>query len=148
MLCAECGHNLERVADGAPCTECGVVTPPDMRLPQPLPSRVRLLVMFGWPLVLAWALGAVGIFSIAGSGSPLIGLLAITAFVIVGPLNSALRTRALMKRLPRRICSAPLLFMIPRVVAVPILVGLATIIIFSALTLGACLGVMVLGGAR
>jgi len=146
MHCAECGHNLERVAEGAPCTECGVVTPLDVRMPQPLPGRMHFLVMFGWPLVLAWALGVVGIISLSRQGSPLVGVIAVASFVIVGPLNSALRTHALMKRLPRRIYSAPLLFMIPRLVAVPILVGLATIIIFSALTLGACLGVVVLGG--
>ena len=138
MRCAECGHNLDRVADGAPCTECGVVTPVNLRLPQPLPSRLRLSWLFGWPLILTWLIGLVAIWAskifTSDSGA-----------LIVGPANSAWRTHRLMQILPRRARSAPLLFMVPRSIAIPVLVGVATVIVFNALTFGACMTVLVFG---
>ena len=147
MRCAECGHNLDRVADGAPCTECGVVTPVNLRLPQPLPSRLRLSWLFGWPLILTWLIGLVAIWAskifTSDSGALIVGVL--VCLFIVGPANSAWRTHRLMQILPRRARSAPVLFMVPRSIAIPVLVGVATVIVFNALTFGACMTVLVFG---
>ncbi len=147
MRCTECGHNLDRVADGAPCTECGVVTPSNLRLPQPLPSRRRLSWLFGWPLILTWLIGLVAIWASktfdSDSGALIVGVL--VCLFIVGPANSAWCTHTLMQTLPRRARSTPLLLMVPCSIAIPVLVGVATVIVFTALTFGACMTVLVFG---
>ena len=66
--------------------------------------------------------------------------------LIGGPINSAIQTRTMMRRLPRRVREAPLLVLIPRAVMVPVLVGVATIPVNFAIGFGACAGSMVLGG--
>ena len=147
MRCAECGHNLDRVAEGAPCTECGVVTPVQLRMLQPLPGRVRLLWLFGWPLLMAWSLGLVALWMADRPEPNFIALvvLIVVSIMVVGPINSARQTFVLMKRLPRRIRSAPLLIVVPRSVTIPVLVGVATVIIFNVLTFGACITVFAFG---
>ena len=147
MRCAECGHNLDRVAEGAPCTECGEVTPVQLRLLQPLPGRVRLLWQFGWPLLMAWSLGLLALFvaNRLDQVAMVLVVLTVVSIVAVGPVNSAWRTFVLMKRLPRRIRSAPFLIVIPRSITIPILVGVATILIFNVLTFGACITVFAFG---
>jgi hypothetical protein len=48
MRCEECGHNISGLADDAPCTECGVVTPVARREAPPLNMR-RVVLGFAWP---------------------------------------------------------------------------------------------------
>jgi hypothetical protein len=50
-----------------------------------------------------------------------------------------------MKRLPRRLRSAPFLIVVPRSITIPVLVGVATVIIFNVLTFGACITVFAFG---
>ena len=147
MHCAECGHNLDRVAEGAPCTECGVVTPLQLRMLQPLPGRVRLLWLFGWPLLMAWSLGFLALLlaNRLEQVSMALVVLTVVSILVVGPANSAWRTFVLMKRLPRRLRSAPFLVVVPRSITIPVLVGVATVIIFNVLTFGACITVFAFG---
>lgn len=65
-------------------------------------------------------------------------LLAAIVLLLLGPLNTALQTRKLMKRMPRRAQQAPLLALIPRAVLIPLLAGLATVPLNVALGVGAC----------
>ena len=127
--------------------ECGVVTPLQLRMLQPLPGRVRLLWMFGWPLLMAWLLGFIALVlaNRLEQVSMALVVLTVVSILVVGPANSAWRTFVLMKRLPRRLRSAPFLIVVPRSIAIPVLVGVATIVIFNVLTFGACMTVFAFG---
>lgn len=155
MRCEECGHDLNGIADTAPCPECGVVTPAARRVPRPLPGGWRMALAFAWP-----AIAVMGIAFVSLALAPVIdidqapGTIVFIVFVnavlvlvfLLGPLNSALRVHGLLKRMPRRVRAAPLLLLIPRGVMVPVLAGLATIPIMAAIAFGGCL--MVVLGAE
>jgi hypothetical protein len=146
MRCEECGHDLRAIPDGTPCTECGVVTPMDCRWPAPMPGVWRVLLGFAWPalavmtllgLVMLWGLlnSPNGIGSMIG---PTTGIVVAVLVFLVAPLNTARRMQLLMQRLPRRVRMAPLLMLIPRIVAVPVLAGIATIPVMVAIAFGGC----------
>jgi hypothetical protein len=108
---------------------------------------MRLLWLFGWPLLMAWSLGLVALWMADRPEPNFIALvvLIVVSIVVVGPINSGWQTFVLMKRLPRRIRSAPFLIVVPRSITIPILVGVATVIIFNVLTFGACITVFAFG---
>jgi hypothetical protein len=154
MRCPECGHSLIGVSDGAPCTECGVVSDSSEREPGPMPTPGRLVMRFGWPAIAgAVAIGA--IYMIAAlqvraleNAFVTLGIAAAALLLLVGPINTATQTRLLMNRLPRRVRTAPLLALIPRNVLVPMLAGLATVPVNVAIGFGACVGGLVLGNGK
>lgn len=148
MRCPECGHSLVGVPDQAPCPECGVASAAAEREPKPLPSPGKLLWWFGWPSIA----GAVTIVlstlfvNTLLDGAWVFGLVAgAVLLLLVGPVNSARQATLLMKRLPRRVRAAPLLALVPRIVLVPLLAGLATIPVNVAIGFGSCLTMIVLG---
>jgi hypothetical protein len=143
MRCEECGHNISGLADDAPCTECGVVTPVERREALPL-DMLRVVLGFAWPYMViagtlllmrvSWAFGQ-------DSATYIVSLAILTAVVslLVVPINAARRTVVLMKRLPRRVHQAPLLALIPRSVMVPLLVSAASIFLGFVVVIGGCL---------
>lgn len=150
MRCEECGHDLRAIPDGTPCTECGVVTPMERRWPAPMPGTGRVLLGFAWPALVVMGLaGLVAMLGMAvtpGGISPEVGvglLIAVLVLVfVVAPLNTARRMHMLMQRLPRRVRAAPLLALVPRSVAVPLLAAIATVPVMMAIAFGGCMVVI------
>jgi len=148
MRCEECGHNISGLADDAPCTECGVVTPVARREELPLNMR-RVVLGFAWPYmaiagmsVVLWLAIAVLKDSAAVVLFP-IAIIAILVLLLV-PINAARQTSKLIMRLPRRTRAAPLIALIPRSVMVPLLVAAAAFFLGVTFTIGACaIGAMV-----
>ena len=144
MRCEECGHDLNGIADTAPCTECGVVTPVARRMPAPLPGGWRMLWIFAWPAIAMVVLG-LGLAVLAdrmtdGAAFGISAFICVLVFVVlVGPVNTARQVNRLMQRLPRRVRAAPLLLLIPRGILVPVLAGIATVPIMAAIAFGACM---------
>ena len=68
-----------------------------------------------------------------------VGLGAIVMLLVVGPIRAAVGAHVIMGRLPRRARAAPLIALIPRSVAVPLLVAAAVAVLNAALGFGACL---------
>ncbi|MFO0961443.1 MAG: hypothetical protein U0625_00900 [Phycisphaerales bacterium] len=69
------------------------------------------------------------------------GFLYFTALIggaIIAAITAFVTTRRLMRRLPRRVASAPLLLLIPRNVLVPLMAAGATATIAATLATGAC----------
>ena len=144
MRCEECGHDLNGIGDTAPCPECGVVTPVGRRLAGAMPGGWRVVMLFGWPPAVMLVLG-LGLALLAGivpdgAGIAIGTFVGVLVFVfVVAPLNTARHVNRLMQRLPRRLRAAPLLLLIPRSVAVPVLAGLATVPIMAAIAFGGCM---------
>ena len=144
MRCEECGHNISGLADAAPCTECGVVTPVERREAAPLNMR-RVVIGFAWPymaiagmFLLLW----LGIAVLKDSTPAVlflfpIAIIAILVLLLV-PINAARQSSKLMTRLPRRVRQAPLIALIPRSVMVPLLVAAAAFILGVTFVIGAC----------
>jgi hypothetical protein len=142
MRCEECGHNISGLADDAPCTECGVVTPVARREAPPLNMR-RVVLGFAWPymaiagvFVLLW----LGIAMLKDNTAAVlfpIAIITILALLLV-PINAARQSSKLMKRLPRRTREAPLIALIPRSVMVPLLVAAAAFFLGVTFVIGAC----------
>ena len=65
-------------------------------------------------------------------------LLAAILLLLVGPLNTGFHTHKLMKRMPRRAREVPILALVPRIVLIPLLAGVATVPMNVALGVGAC----------
>ena len=148
MRCEECGHNISGLADDAPCTECGVVTPVARREAAPLNMR-RVVIGFAWPYMAIAGMFAVLLLMfvmLLDSGVGFLGpiiIIAVLALLVV-PINAVRRTSSLMNRLPRRVRQAPLLVMIPRSVTVPLLVGAAAFVLGLTVVFGGCMvGAMV-----
>ena len=142
MRCEECGHNISGLADDAPCTECGVVTPVARREAPPLNMR-RVVLGFAWPymaiagvFVLLWLGIAMLKDNIAAVLFP-IAIITILVLLLV-PINAARQSSKLMKRLPRRTREAPLIALIPRSVMVPLLVAAAAFFLGVTFVIGAC----------
>jgi hypothetical protein len=114
---------------------------------QPLPGRVRLLWLFGWPLLMAWSLGLAALWMADRPEPNFIALvvLVVVSIVVVGPINSGWHTFVLMKGLPQRLRSAPFLIFVPRTIAIPMLVAATTIIIFTLATVAASVLVLAFG---
>lgn len=151
MRCPECGHSLLGVPDQAPCPECGVASAAAEREPKPLPSPGKLLWWFGWPSIAGAAIIVLSSFimNTFADGVTIAGVMAGgVLLLLVGPVNSARQTSILMKRLPRRVRSAPLLALVPRIVLVPLLAGLATIPINVAVGFGSCVAFILVGEQR
>jgi hypothetical protein len=141
MRCEDCGHDLRAIPEGTPCPECGVVTPMERRWPAPMPGTGRVLLGFAWPALVAMGLVPAAVIMADGLAGTGVVLMVITAVLVllVAPLNTARRVHALMQRLPRRVRAAPLLVLVPRSVAVPVLAGIATIPVMMAIAFGGCL---------
>jgi len=148
MRCEECGHNISGLADDAPCTECGVVTPVARREELPLNMR-RVVLGFAWPYMAIAGMFAVLWLAIAvlkDSAAVVLFPIAIIAILVLllVPVNAARQTSKLMMRLPRRTRAAPLIALIPRSVMVPLLVAAAAFFLGVTFTIGACaIGAMV-----
>jgi len=142
MRCEECGHNISGLADDAPCTECGVVTPVARRGELPLNMR-RVVLGFAWPymaiagmFLLLW----LGVAVLKDSTPAVLFPIAIIAILVLllVPVNAARQTSKLMMRLPRRTREAPLIALIPRSVMVPLLVAAAAFFLGVTFVIGAC----------
>jgi small-conductance mechanosensitive channel len=142
MRCEECGHNISGLADDAPCTECGVVTPVARREAPPLNMR-RVVLGFAWPymaiagvFVLLW----LGIAMLKDNTAAVLFPIAIITILVLllVPINAARQSSKLMKRLPRRTREAPLIALIPRSVMVPLLVAAAAFFLGVTFVIGAC----------
>ena len=142
MRCEECGHNISGLADDAPCTECGVVTPVARREAPPLNMR-RVVLGFAWPymaiagvFVLLW----LGIAMLKDNTAAMLFPIAIITILVLllVPINAARQSSKLMKRLPRRTREAPLIALIPRSVMVPLLVAAAAFFLGVTFVIGAC----------
>jgi len=142
MRCEECGHNISGLADDAPCTECGVVTPVARREAPPLNMR-RVVLGFAWPymaiagvFVLLW----LGIAILKDNTAAVLFPIAIITILVLllVPINAARQSSKLMKRLPRRTREAPLIALIPRSVMVPLLVAAAAFFLGVTFVIGAC----------
>jgi hypothetical protein len=142
MRCEECGHNISGLADDAPCTECGVVTPVARR-EAPLLNMRRVVLGFAWPymaiagvFVLLW----LGIAMLKDSTPAVLFPIAIITILVLllVPINAARQSSKLMKRLPRRTREAPLIALIPRSVMVPLLVAAAAFFLGVTFVIGAC----------
>jgi len=148
MRCEECGHNISGLADDAPCTECGVVTPVARREELPLNMR-RVVLGFAWPYMAIAGMFVVLCLAIAvlkDSAAVMLFPIAIIAILVLllVPVNAARQTSKLMMRLPRRTRAAPLIALIPRSVMVPLLVAAAAFFLGVTFTIGACaIGAMV-----
>jgi hypothetical protein len=118
MRCAECGHPLSGIDSGAPCTECGMVTPDDQREPGPLPSRWVLLARFGWPTITGTILLLVALASIrrdpGGPGPEFMLVLANLCWLLLFPACAGWQAVVLMRRMPRRQRNATLFGLLPR----------------------------------
>jgi hypothetical protein len=142
MRCEECGHNISGLADDAPCTECGVVTPVARRGELPLNMR-RVVIGFAWPymaiagvFVLLW----LGIAMLKDNTAAVLFPIAIITILVLllVPVNAARQSSKLMMRLPRRTRAAPLIALIPRSVMVPLLVVAAAFFLGVTFVIGAC----------
>ena len=142
MRCEECGHNISGLADDAPCTECGMVTPVARREAPPLNMR-RVVFGFAWPymaiagvFVLLW----LGIAMLKDNTAAVLFFIAIITILVLllVPINAARQSSKLMKRLPRRTREAPLIALIPRSVMVPLLVAAAAFFLGVTFVIGAC----------
>ena len=144
MRCAECGQDLSQIASGAPCTECGTVTPDDRRTLPPL-RMGRVVAGFAWPYVVMLLLfGSAVLVTRVLNGEftyliPALLLVALVVLVLIVPINAARRTTVLMRRRPRREYMAPLLALTPRIVLVPLLAAGAAFLLGVALAFGSCM---------
>ncbi len=137
VRCDECGHSLAGVPSGAPCAECGVVTP-DARRTLPPVNVVAVVAECAWPMALV-ALGvmlALGLTSRTHGSDMLLGALVAGSGLILVPTATALTTVELMRRMPRRARWAPVLLVVPRVVAFPVLVATAATVVAVILASG------------
>ena len=142
MRCEECGHNISGLADDAPCTECGVVTPVARREAPPLNMR-RVVLGFAWPYMAiagVFALLWLGIAMLKDNTAAVLFPIAIITILVLllVPINAARQSSKLMKRLPRRTRAAPLIALIPRSVMVPLLVAAAAFFLGVTFVIGAC----------
>lgn len=139
VRCDECGHSLAGVPSGAPCSECGVVTP-DARRTLPPVNVAAAIAEYAWPFAVIAVGGALG-FGLAGrgnEGSLMVGLLVAGVGLCLVPAAAAFTTVLLMLRMPRRARWAPLVLLVPRIVAVPVLVAAAATFVAIVLIFGAC----------
>jgi hypothetical protein len=142
MRCEECGHNISGLADDAPCTECGVVTPVARREAPPLNMR-RVVLGFAWPYMAiagVFALLWLGIAMLKDNTAAVLFPIAVITILVLllVPINAARQSSKLMKRLPRRTREAPLIALIPRSVMVPLLVAAAAFFLGVTFVIGAC----------
>jgi len=142
MRCEECGHNISGLADDAPCTECGVVTPVARREALPLDMR-RVVLGFAWPYMAiagVFALLWLGIAMLKDNTAAVLFPIAVITILVLllVPINAARQSSKLMKRLPRRTREAPLIALIPRSVMVPLLVAAAAFFLGVTFVIGAC----------
>ncbi len=142
MRCEECGHNISGLADDAPCTECGVVTPVERREALPLNMR-RVVLGFAWPYMAIAGMFVVlwlGIAVLKDSTPAVLFPIAIIAILVLllVPINAARQSSKLMARLPRRVRQAPLIALLPRSVMVPLLVAAAAFLLGVTFVIGAC----------
>lgn len=139
VRCDECGHSLAGVPSGAPCSECGVVTP-DARRTLPPVNVAAAIAEYAWPFAVIAVGGALG-FGLAGrgnEGSLMVGLLVVGVGLCLVPAAAAFTTVLLMLRMPRRARWAPLMLLVPRIVAVPVLVAAAATFVAIVMIFGAC----------
>ncbi len=148
MRCAECGQELADLPGHTPCPECGVVTPEAARLPLPRVNKLWWAWLYAWPFLLALLAGAVAGRFASGSDETVMWVLFIAALaigILGAAINSAVRTVQLMRRIPKRARHAPLLFLIPRTVAIAGLAALASAAIGGVLAVGSCFTVGISG---
>lgn len=138
MRCDECGHSLAGVPSGAPCAECGVVTP-DARRSLPPVNVAAAIAEYAWPFAVIAVGGALG-FGLAGRGNEglMAGLLVAGVGLCLVPAAAAFTTVLLMLRMPRRARWEPLVLLVPRIVAVPVLVAAAATFVAIVMIFGAC----------
>lgn len=138
MRCDECGHSLAGVPSGAPCAECGVVTP-DARRSLPPVNVAAAIAEYAWPFAVI-AVGGALWFGLAGRGNEglMVGLLVAGVGLCLVPAAAAFTTVLLMLRMPRRARWEPLVLLVPRIVAVPVLVAAAATFVAIVMIFGAC----------
>jgi hypothetical protein len=123
------------------------VTPDGKRMP-PRPSPTWLIALrMLWPLPVAMVLMATSTVA-EGRGADSVKLLLISILLagFVTPATVAVETTLLMLRLPRRVRWAPVLLVVPRIVAIPILAALAAMCIGAIALLGAeLIGIPLIG---
>lgn len=142
MRCPECGQTLIGVPESSPCPECGTPSTLAERHVPPLLPTWKLVVGMAWPTAVgvAMVLSIIWILDSAVDGAAFfVALGAIVMLLVIGPIKAAVWVHVLMGRLPRRVRAAPLLALIPRSIAVPLLVAAAVAVLNAALGFGACL---------
>ncbi len=144
VRCDECGHSLAGVPSGAPCSECGVVTP-DARRTHPPVNVVAVVAECAWPMALV-ALGAtlaLGLTSRTHGSDKLFGALVAGSGFLLVTAATALTTVRLMRRMPRRARWAPVLLVVPRVVVFPVLAAAAATVVAVVLASGGAMAAAV-----
>lgn len=112
---------------------------PDARRSLPPVNVATAIAEYAWPFALIAAGGALG-FGLAGRGNegPVVGLLVAGVGLCLVPAAAAFTTVLLMLRMPRRARWAPLMLLVPRIVAVPVLVAAAATFVAIVMIFGAC----------
>jgi len=95
---------------------------------------------YAWPFAVIAVGGALG-FGFAGRGNegPVVGPLVAGVGLCLVPAAAAFTTVLLMLRMPRRARWAPLMLLVPRIVAVPALVAMAATFVAIVMIVGACI---------
>lgn len=119
--------------------ECGVVTPDARRTLPPVNVAVAV-IEYAWPFAII-AVGGIMVIGPIGMSLDLapMGLVTVVIGLCLTPIAAAFTTVRLMRRMPHRMRWAPLVLLLPRIVAVPILVAAASAVVAGTMTFGGCL---------
>ena len=112
---------------------------PDARRSLPPVNVATAITEYAWPFAVIAAGGALG-FGLAGrvNEGPVVGLLMVGIGLFLVPAAAAFTTVRLMLRMPRRARWAPLMLLVPRIVAAPVLVAAAATFVAIVMIFGAC----------
>ena len=111
---------------------------PDERRTQP-PVNVRIVaVEYAWPFMVMAGGVLMATVSVRGGGDAVVGLIIAVVGLVLVPIAAATTTVLLMRRMPRRTRWEPLVLLVPRMVAVPALVAMASVAVAMTVAFGAC----------